>query len=160
MISKQKGNAPFILTKLHSILYYGHSYSLNKYADINVDIPEKDFVIAFKNSKNFRITAIKNYLNSNYYISFDTTLSYFEGKGIINNIEKYKNDVANALASHKVINSTNSKIIENLTNMKINNEENVCINVPYTLIESNEIKTYKLFYIITENIRLDLMKIL
>lgn len=59
MISKQKENAPFILTKPHSILNYEHSYSLNKYADINFDIPEKDFINAFKNSKNFRIAAIK-----------------------------------------------------------------------------------------------------
>ena len=53
MISKLKENAPFILTKSHSISYNDHIYSLNKYSDINFDISEKEFARAFKNTKNF-----------------------------------------------------------------------------------------------------------
>ena len=51
MINKYKENAPFILTKAHSIPYYEHNYSLNKYSEINFHIPEKDFVKAIKNQK-------------------------------------------------------------------------------------------------------------
>ena len=32
MINKYKENAHFILTKAHSIPYYEHNYSLNKYS--------------------------------------------------------------------------------------------------------------------------------
>ena len=62
------------------------------------------------------------------------------------------------MISQKVINSTKCKIIENLLNMKINNEENICISVPYTVIEANETKIYTFFYITTEKIRIDLIK--
>lgn len=50
MISKLAENAPFILTNDHSIPYYEHTYSLNKDAQINFEIPEKDFIKAFINS--------------------------------------------------------------------------------------------------------------
>ena len=42
--------------------------------------------------------------------------------------------------------------------MKINSETNVCVNIPYTIIKANETKTYTLFYIITEKMRLDFVK--
>ena len=42
--------------------------------------------------------------------------------------------------------------------MKINDESNVCVNVPFSVSETNETKNYNLFYIITENMRINLMK--
>ena len=60
MISKLKENAQFILTKAHTILYYEHTYSLNKYSEINFNIPKNDFINAFKKSKNLRIIIQSN----------------------------------------------------------------------------------------------------
>ena len=153
MISKLKENAQFILTKAHSIPYYEHTYSLNKYSEINFDIPKNDFINAFKKSKNFRISAKKNYLNNNEIISLEATISYLEGKGLNDDLDIYKNDILNALASQKVINSTKCRIFENLNKMIINNEKNCCINIPFKIIQSNETKTYSLFYIMTEKMR-------
>ena len=157
MINKYKENAPFILTKAYSIPYYEHNYSLNKYSEINFNIPEKDFVKAFKKSKKSRISAIKDFLSHTDYVSLEATLAYFEGKGIKNNIEDYKNDIIKALSSQKDINSTKGKVLENLNIMKINGETNVCMNILYTIKEANETKTYSLFYIITEKMRLVLI---
>ena len=42
--------------------------------------------------------------------------------------------------------------------MSINKETNICINIPYKIIKSNETKNYTLFYIITEKMRGDIMK--
>ena len=66
---KLKENVQFILTKAHSILYYEHTYSLNKYSDISFDIPKNDFINAFKKSKNFLLSEIKDYLNNNEIIT-------------------------------------------------------------------------------------------
>ena len=158
MISKYNENANFILTKAHSIPYYEHTYSLNKFYEINFEIPEKDFIHAFQTSKIFRISAIKEYLNNTDFISLEATLAYFRGKGIKNDIDNYKDDIVKALASQKVINSTKCKIIENLNKMSINKETNICISIPYKIIKSNETKNYTLFYIITEKMRRDIMK--
>ena len=42
--------------------------------------------------------------------------------------------------------------------MCINKETNICINIPYKIIQTNETKNYNLFYIITEKMRVDIMK--
>ena len=42
--------------------------------------------------------------------------------------------------------------------MKINDESNVCVIVPFSVSETNDTKNYNLFYIITENMRKKLMK--
>ena len=99
MISKTKTNAPFILTKSHSIPYYEHKYSLNKYAEINFDIPEKNFIKAFNKSKIFRISAIKNYVGHNDFVSLESTIEYFKGRGIKHEIDNYKNEIINAITS-------------------------------------------------------------
>ena len=51
MISKTTNNSPFILTRGHSIPYYEHTYALNKYAELNFQIPEKEFIKIFNKSK-------------------------------------------------------------------------------------------------------------
>ena len=65
MISKFSNNSPFILTKRHSIPYYEHTYSLNKYAEINFQLPEKDFTKIFIKSKILHISAIRDYVSHN-----------------------------------------------------------------------------------------------
>ena len=42
--------------------------------------------------------------------------------------------------------------------MIINNEKNICINILFKIIQSNETKAYSLFYIMTEKMRIDIMK--
>ena len=42
--------------------------------------------------------------------------------------------------------------------MKINNESNICINIPFTCIAKKDTKIYNLFYIITEQMRFNSMK--
>ena len=42
--------------------------------------------------------------------------------------------------------------------MKINDESNVCVKIPFSVSETNETKNQNLFYIITENMRINLMK--
>ena len=158
MISKHKENAQFILTKSHSIPYYEHTYTINKYSEINFEIPEEDFIHAFTTSKIFRISAIKDFLNNTEFISLEATFSYLKGKGLKNELEQYKDEIINALASQKVINSTKGRIFENLNKMSINNETNICVSISYKIIQKNETKSYTLFYIITEKMRVDIMK--
>ena len=72
--------------------------------------------------------------------------------------EEYKKEIVNAINLLKVINLTEGKIYDCLNNMKINNENNVCYNHLYKVVEKNETRTYNIFHIITEPMRINIIK--
>jgi len=158
MISKISNNSPFILTRGHSIPYYEHTYALNKYAELNFQISEKEFIKIFNKSKIFPNSAIRDYISHTEFVTIDSTIAYLNGKGIMDIKEEYKKEIINAINSLKVINSTKGKIYDCLNNMKINNENNVCYNHLYKVVEKNETRTYNIFHIIIEPMRINIIK--
>ena len=158
MISKTSNISPFILTRGHSIPYYEHTYALNKYAELNFQIPEKEFIKIFNKSKIFRNSAIRDYISHTEFVTIDSTIAYLNGKGIMDIKEEYKKEIVNAINSLKFINSTKGKICDCLNNMKINNENNVCYNHLYKVVEKNETRAYNIFHIITEPMRINIIK--
>ena len=72
------------------------------------------------------------------------------GKGTKDKSETHKNDITNESESQKTANTTERKFHENSNKTSTNKEINICVNIPYKIIQSNETKQYTLFYIITE----------
>ena len=81
-------------------------------------MPEKEFIKIFNKSKIFRNSTIRDYISHTEYVTLDSTITYLNGKGIIDIKEGYKKEIVNVINSIKVINSTKGKIYDYL-NIKI-----------------------------------------